>query len=272
MNVSKKRLDALVACLSERDLEIIEMVGRFKVVTADQIERRFFVDRVVDSAAGSDPVAYSERSRARNRQAVLKRLTDKRILAHVGARRKGGGKGGSSGHLYKLDTNGQRIAKFSSARPRRPYVGYTPSIPHYLAVGELYVRLVEAERAGVLKLLTCEAEPYSWRPYGGSRVLKPDAFVQIGVEVSGQRRKGSFFIEVDRDEEYGTKISSKVPAYLDYLEHERPNGRVFPRVLLLCLSPQRVRYLTTLLANHAAGSTVFQVGLFDDAVDLLAGQ
>jgi hypothetical protein len=271
VDISKKRLDALVASLSERDLEIIEMVGRFKVVTADQIERRFFVDRVVESGAGADTVAYSERSRARNRQGVLKRLTDNRVLAHVGTRRKGGGKGGSSGHLYKLDTNGQRIAKFSSARPRRPYVGYTPSIPHYLAVGELYVRLIEAERAGVLKLLTFETEPYSWRTFG-NRVLKPDAFVQVGVEANGQRRKGSFFIEVDRDEEYGTKISSKIPAYLDYLAHEQPSGRVFPQVLFLCLSPQRMRYLKALAADHAPASNVFHVGLFDGAVELLSGQ
>ena len=258
MNITRTYLDGLLPTLTERDLAITELVGRFKLASGGQIERLFFDH-------------CSDRSRARNRQAVVRRLVERQVLAPVGSRRRGGDGGGSAATVYALDVAGQRLVEFTGTRPRRPYTHYEPTMAHYLLVTELYVRLVEADRANQLTLLTFEAEPYCWRSFA-SRTLKPDAFVQIGVEVGGQRRKGSCFIEIDRADQWGAKISSKLPQYLAYRDYERPGGRIFPRVLFLTVHERRVAYLTGLVQKQAANSVVFRVGLFDDALRLLLGE
>jgi hypothetical protein len=253
MNVTGAYLDELLPKLSERDLAIIELVGRFKLANGGQIERLFFGH-------------CSERSRTRNRQAVLRRLVDWRVLAVVGTRRVGGERGGSTTAVFALDVAGQHVAALTSSRPRRPYNHYEPTMGHALAVTELYVQLVEAERGGRLTLLIFEAEPYCWRTFG-SQTLKPDAFVQIGLTTNGNRRKGSFFIEVDRADQWGAKLRSKVPQYQAYREYERPSGQVFPRVQFLTVHARRVVYLKKLVRGHAG----FGVGLFSDAIALLTG-
>jgi hypothetical protein len=96
--------------------------------------------------------------------------------------------------------------------------------------------------------------------------------VQIGVEADGQRRKRSYFIEVDRAGEWGIKISSKLPQYLRYRDYEQPNGRIFPQVLFLAPHPRQVAYLDRLIQTRAPQSTIFYVGLFDDALVLLLGE
>lgn len=248
VNITSAYLEALMEKLSERDRAIIELVGRFKLASGGQIERLFFDH-------------CSERSRARNRQAVLRRLAGWRVLAPVGTRRQGGEGGGSAATVYALDVAGQHVASLTSSRPRRPYNHYEPTMGHTLAVTELYVQLVEAERAGQLTLLAFEGEPYCWVSFTG-RTLKPDAFVQIGLTTEGKRRKGSFFIEVDRADQWGAKIASKVPQYLAYRKYEQPTGRPFPRVQFLTVHDRRVTYLKKLVS----GQSGFGVGLLSDAV------
>ncbi|XVV02504.1 replication-relaxation family protein [Actinosynnema sp. CA-248983] len=256
MNITRTVLDALKPQLSDRDHAIIRDVGRFKLATAGQLERLHFAH-------------CSDTSRARNRQAVLKRLTDQRVLARVGERVRGGANGGSRGYLYALDVAGQDLAQLTSSRPRRPYVSHEPTIAHYLAVTELYVRLVEADRAGHLTLLTFEAEPYCWRRFGRGQVLKPDAYVQLGLVRDGRRRKGSFFIEIDRGTQWGAKVANKVPQYLAYYHHDRPDEPVFPKVLLLVPNEPRATYLTRLAQVRDLGVHIFTAGLVDDALNLL---
>lgn len=246
--------------LNDRDLAIIAKVGEFKLMTGEQIERVFFYDRM------DEPTPLADGYRARNRQRALKRLVNDRMLAEVGTRRVGGSAGGSATFLYKLDIEGQRIAATTSARPRRPLAEYRPTFDHLLAISDLYVDLIEAERAGNLKLLQFSTEPYCWRTYG-RQTLKPDAFVQVGLVA--QRKKVSVFVEVDRGQEWGAKISSKVPQYIDYYLHERSNGKVFPRVLVL---GERVKYLKGVVTTRPDYAHLFQVGPADGLVELLQAQ
>jgi hypothetical protein len=118
----------------------------------------------------------------------------------------------------------------------------------------------------MLKLLQFTTEPYCWRTYG-PQTLKPDAFVQVGL--LEQRKKVSAFIEVDRGQEWGTKISSKVPQYIDYYLYERAARKVFPRVLVL---GNRVKYLTGVVNTRPDYAHLFQVGLEDSLVELLQAQ
>jgi hypothetical protein len=250
MKITQTYLNQLGPQLTERDLAIVETIGRFKLLTGGQLERLYFAD-------------CSDRSRARNRQAVLKRLVDHQVLARVGERARGGSGGGSKDYVYTLDIAGQHVAGLTSSRPRRPYVWYEPNVGHYLAVAELYVELVEAGRAGELTLLTFETEPYCWRAFEG-RTLKPDAFVQVGLEREGRRRKGSFFIEVDRADQWGTKISTKFPQYIAFREHERRSGRVFPLVLFLAPTQRRIDYLNGLV--QAQSEPIFRVAALSAAM------
>jgi hypothetical protein len=252
MNVTRGYLNSLRPQLTERDHEIIARLSQFKLMTGGQLERLFFG-------------ACSATSRARNRQAVLKRLTDHRVLARLD-RRIGGFGGGSADYVYTLDVAGQRLAE-ASDRPRRPYVWYDPTIQHYLAVSEVYVRLMEAQDAGSLTLLTFEAEPYCWRSFAG-QTLKPDALVQVGVAGDGEPRKRTRFLEVDRGTQYGTKIASKLPVYEQFWRHEHSQGRRMPRVVFLAPSAERLDYLTQLVAS---APPLFEVVLFEGAAAALSG-
>ncbi|WP_406123731.1 replication-relaxation family protein [Streptomyces canus] len=252
MSITRKYLNQLAPQLSPRDLAIIHEVGRFKLVTGGQLERLFFAD-------------CSDTSRARNRQAVLRRLTEHRVLARIGERRVGGAQRGSASFLYALDVAGQHLSQGTSTRPRRPYSWYEPTIAHFLAIAELYVMLREADQSGLFSLLDFQTEPYCWRTFG-QRTLKPDAFVQIGiVTADGRRRKGSFFIEVDRANQYGAKMETKVPQYMAYYQHDRlaRPDRAFPRIVFLAPHEQRVQYLRRLVQGRPEIGHVFTVGLLE---------
>lgn len=274
MNITQTFLNQLRPTLSERDFAIIEQVGRFKLMTATQLERLFF-HTYPDPDTG-EPVAYADKSRSRGRQEVLRRLVQHRILARVGERRLGGAGRGSASYVYMLDAAGQRVAALTSSQARRPYVPYRPNQEHYLAVAELYVRLVEAERGGELKLLAFDPEPYCWRTFE-SQTLKPDAFVQVGIERDGHRRRGSFFIEVDRASQWGTQISNKLPQYVAYWNFEQATGRrtgqsrTFPQVLFLAPSEQRVRYLRGLVDGDRQHRQLFKVEVIDNSLGVISG-
>lgn len=258
MSITRKYLNQLAPQLSPRDLAIISEVGRFKLMTGGQLERLFFAD-------------CSDTSRARNRQAVLRRLTEHRVVARVGERRVGGAQRGSASFLYTLDVAGQHLSQGTSTRPRRPYSWYEPTIAHFLAIAELYVMLREADQSGLFSLLDFQTEPYCWRAFG-QRTLKPDAFTQVGiVTADGRRRKGSFFIEVDRANQYGAKIETKVPQYVAYYQHDRlaQPDRAFPRVVFLAPDDRRVRYLVRLLEGHPQAARLCSVGLLDNPVQVL---
>lgn len=252
MNVTRGYLNSLKPQLTERDREIIARLGQFKLMTGTQLERLYFE-------------ASSAKSRARNRQAVLKRLSDHRVLARLD-RRVGGFGGGSADYVYTLDVAGQRLAE-ASERPRRPYVWYDPTIQHYLAVSEIYVRLMEAQHHNSLTLLTFEAEPYCWRSFA-NQTLKPDALVRAGVVGSGEPRKRTRFLEVDRGTQYGTKIATKLPVYEQYWRYEHSQGRRMPRVIFLVQSAERLDYLNQLVAS---GPPLFEVERLEEVVRVVGG-
>ncbi|WP_274562383.1 replication-relaxation family protein [Streptomyces spiramyceticus] len=258
MSITNRYLNQLGPQLTERDLSIIHEVGRFKLLTGGQLERLFFAD-------------CSDTSRARNRQAVLRRLTGHRVLARVGQRRVGGAQRGSASYFYTLDVAGQHLAQGTSGRPRRPYSWYEPTAAHFLAVAELYVTLTEGARSGSFALLDFQPEPYCWRTFG-HRILKPDAFAQLGVVYpDGRRRKGSFFVEVDRANQYGAKIETKLPQYLAYYQHHRQAQpeQSFPRVVFFAPHEQRMRYLRRLIAERPDARHLFAVGSLDDPLAVL---
>jgi hypothetical protein len=116
---------------------------------------------------------------------------------------------------------------------------------HTLAVSDLYVRLREAERAGRVELLAFDAEPACWRRYtrlgGAAGVLKPDAYVRLGVG----EFEDSFFIEVDMGSERRGQLSRQHHVYQEFFRSgiEQTKRGVFPGVLWIVPDEKRSELL-----------------------------
>lgn len=156
----------------------------------------------------------------------------------------------------------------------RPWTPSGPFLGHALAVTELYVRLLEAERAGQLQVLAFEAEPGCWRfftgPGGEAVVLKPDAFVRIGVGESEEHA----FVEVDRGTESARALGIKFDRYRAYWASGREQriNDVFPRVVWLVPDARRYDQLLDVAGNQPAEAwRLFKMALFEDAVRALSG-
>lgn len=213
--------------MSERDWQIVEAVNTLHLVTGMQLERLFFGD-------------LTARSRIVTRSRSLSRLTHWRVLYRL-PRRIGGAGRGSSVAIYALDSTGQRLlaqrANGNDATVRvRKSVPSERFIKHIVAVSELYVRLIEAERVGSLLLRQFTTEPWCWWPNGRDNWLKPDAFLVI----SNGKADHLWWLEADRATESLPTIGRKLSTYLDFVRRGQlgPRGAI-PRVLVTVPSEAR---------------------------------
>jgi hypothetical protein len=207
--------------LSGRDLAIMRQVGELRLMSARQIQALHFPTPEHDNAAAA----------MRARQRVLKRLVRDRLLSTL-ERRIGGVRAGSAGLVLALGPLGQRVLATDGPR-RRAYEPTLRFVDHTLAITQLVVDVSVAARRGVLDVLTLQAEPHSWRQFAGvggaRRVLRPDAFLALGVGAYELR----WFIEVDRSSESLPVIVRKCRLYADYYQsgkEQAAHGGVFPRV------------------------------------------
>ncbi len=190
--VTSKRLQRLRESQTERDWQIIATLARVRVATTSQLIALHFQDIAL-----------------RRAQRKLASLTQRRILVRL-PRAVGGPKAGSTGHVYALDVAGQRLSDLASGgRPGRPWPLGERFLTHSLAVTEVYVRLVLAERTGSFRLARFAGEPGAWRTFlgagGGRVVLKPDAYVV--VLLNGY--EDHWFVEVDLGTESVPTLSRK---------------------------------------------------------------
>jgi hypothetical protein len=224
------KLLELGAGLSERERNATQTVARFHLMTHAQLAVVMGTD---DSVSG-----------ARVARRTFARLADLGVLARL-QRRIGGIRAGSAGYVYYLGPAGQRLIAYwkghGLTRGRfRPEPGGR-YVRHRLAVSDVYIQTLQAARDGVLDLLAFDTEPDCWRMFGdgfgGTRILKPDAFARIGLGAYEDR----YFIEVDLGSESRNVVAQKVRAYLDYFNSgaEQATHGVFPRVLLLTSTEQR---------------------------------
>lgn len=207
--------------LSARDWDVIETVNRLHLVTGRQLERLHFAE-------------LSGRSRTVTRSRTLTRLVAWRVLMPL-PRRVGGPGRGSTVSVYALDAAGSRLLierlnqKSVQLKVRRPGMPSERFVRHILATSELYVSLVESERAGQFQLRTFQAEPAAWWPNGLGGWLKPDAF----FVVSNGKVDYLWWVEVDLGTESLPTVVRKLQAYLDFVNRGQvgPRGGV-PRVLV----------------------------------------
>jgi hypothetical protein len=217
-------------------------------------------------------------SKARSARRTLSRLTTLGLLARL-ERRVGGIRAGSSGYVYYLGPAGQRLVAYwrgqGLTRGRlRPEPG-SRYVNHRLAVSELFIRLRQLNSDGGLDLLTFDPEPNCWRRFsdglGGERVLKPDAFVRIGLGAYEDR----YFVEVDLGSESTRVVAEKLKLYRSYFKAgtEQHEHDVFPRVLILTNNARRRAALVETCERLPAEAwELFTITTFDNALDVMRGE
>jgi hypothetical protein len=233
--LSTVRLAELAGQLSERERAITETTVRLRLLSSTQVERLFF-------AATTNPA-----SRARLARRSLARLVSLRLLGRL-ERRIGGVRAGAAGHVYYPTSGAQRlVAYWQGEGLQRPRSHYEPSrsfVRHTLAISESYVRLVEADRTRSTELLEFQTEPSAWLPFmgpGGARlIVKPDAFVRLGISAEEEAR---FHLEIDCGTEGRAALARKCRAYLAAWQ-AGAGGAVFPRVIWITTTERRVALLT----------------------------
>ena len=240
---AKARVREIAAQLDDTDQTIMELLSRFKVLSGRQLQRLLY----------GGPTDFRSRQ-GRTTRRRLSRLAEFDVIQMLD-RSIGGRHGGSAEAIYCLGLVGQRLAD-GRARPRRYQEPGWAFLQHTLAIGEVYVRLIEQARTeGDIEVVAFEPEPASWRtftsPAGDEVALRPDAYTITATA----GRRSHWFIEVDLATEGRTAVRTKMTRYLDYLhtghEQQRLNG-VFPRVLWHADDPERRRWLQT-QADWVAG-------------------
>lgn len=238
--VTQTHLYRLLCDLSERDWQLIETLSKLRVATSRQLKVLHFAD--------------VSRQRAEQRLAVM---VGHRVLSRL-PRVVGGAQAGSRGHVYALDVAGLRLINLNRVRrPRPPRPVGVPYLNHALALTQVYVDLVLAERVEQLRIVRFDGEPDCWRSYigryGSRMYLNPDGF----TVVSSDGWEYFWFFEVDMDTESTPTLARKLDAYRNYWlsGHEEP-GRpgIFPRVLWVVQNETRAEMLRQVIHKHPVES------------------
>jgi len=208
--------------LSPRDAQVLALVGRFRLMTAEQIRSVLF-----SAQASKTPLDRS-----------LARLTASGCLTRL-ARMVGGPGGGSGQYVYQLGRAGWRLLhKGGGYRPLRAVDLHT------LTIAECFVTLNRLEQQGALTVITYQAEPGCHQVVGGTP-LTPDAYVELGL--LEPRLKYSFWLEIDRDTENPETIKGKCVRY--WRAYKAWDGDVFPYVVFIVPDAARQRELERVIAG-----------------------
>jgi len=166
----------------------------------------------------------------------------------------GGERAGSASTTYALGRAGGYLLRTKRTTGQRVRSAHTPGaryLAHTLAVGDLYVALVDADRGGTIQLADFDPEPACWRhypaPFGAQQTLKPDAYLKLMTP----EYELAWFIEIDMATEALTTIKAKASRYHEYFRSgtEQAAHGVFPRVLWITPDTARAEAITETLAR-----------------------
>jgi Replication-relaxation len=249
------RLAALDAGLSDRERSVIQTVRTLRVMSGAQLQRWHFTD-----------------ARPRERQRVMARLVARRLVAQL-PRQVGGVRRGSAGAVFALDVAGQRLTDGTGPahgyKVQRPWLPGPATLAHALGIAEVVTRLVEGERAGLVRLVAYETEPHCWRHFlgrgGGRETVKPDAYLHLGIDGYADH----WFIEYDRGTQSPRTLGRKAEQYRRYWATGRELHRlgVHPRTLFVVEDPARHAVVVDTLSRQPAEAwPLFAVTTLADVV------
>lgn len=225
--LGRRGLVALQQGLIQRDVAVVNDVKRFRLMSGQQLTALHFP---------------TTESGSRSARRVLNRLAQLSLLIRL-KRRVGGVRAGSDGFVYAIGPVGDRL--LGGAQPRRRVREVSDGfLLHTLAVADVYVALTLAESDRLLRLLSVETEPSSWRRVSsvyGSEWLKPD----LTTVVLRDEQEIHSFVELDLGTEHRAALTRKLAAYEQALrsgEEERQRG-LFPQVVWLVPDVQRAKII-----------------------------
>lgn len=260
--VGHQQLSRLAARLSERDRQILHLVGEHRFLTTFQIQQFCFHDHHTTATA------------ARVARRVLARLKRDELLQPL-TRHVGGNRAGSEGTIWQLTPAGSRLAYGDQGgarrRPRDPSDRF---LAHQLAVADVHVLLAQHRRIEAIEDVTVQIEPASWRRYQGPggepRWLQPDLAADITTEAFTDR----FFIEVDLGSETLPTLLGKCEQYETYRRSgiEQQHVGTFPLVVWLFLDEQRAHRLAEVIGRSSKLTAgMFRYATPDTLTHVLAG-
>ena len=210
------------ASLSERDQQIIELVGRLR-----QVEARHVAVALFAGHASGTPL-----------DRALKRLVTGHYLARM-ARSVGGDGGGSGQYVYQLGRAGWRLLGRSGE-----YWAFRSVSAHTLGIADCFAALRQMEHDGDASLLDFTPEPACHRRIGGIQ-LTPDAYTEVGFRQVGV--KVTAWLEIDRATEHGEVIQKKCIRY--WHAYERWSAGTFPYVVFVVPDEQRQRQIERVISG-----------------------
>lgn len=279
--VSVPQLVALANEMPLHERQLVETVARLSLVSGRQLSDLFLYFSSPSSSSFPSPSSSFSFSvpaaHARRVRRVLAGMVARRVLDRL-ERRQGGVGGGSASWVYALGPAGRRMVAYWAGeglpRSRSPHEPSTTWMAHTLAVSQLFVDLKAREWGGRLEILTFNAEPGCWRTYtrlgGAAGVLKPDAYVRLGVGDF----EDSLFIEVDLGSEHRGQLTRQHRAYHEHYRAgvEQAKTGLYPGVLWIVPDAKRAALLAAVQRDlPAPARRLFSVTTADRALDLLCG-
>lgn len=246
--------------LTPREWEVLGTLRRCRAATGMQLQRLHFAE-----LGGGAQVVRSR---------VLRRLAARRVIK-AERRRVGGPGAGSASPVYLLDTVGATVLRMRTDPDAETSRAVRPAalpgdrfLAHLLAVTELYVQAVEADRSGRFRLAAFAAEPASWWTDPYERVLKPDAFLRV-ARIEPERVTDRWWVEVDLGTETIPTIAARLRQYAKFRASGATGpGGLVPDVLVATVDARRAATVRA-HAIPATDTDMFAVADFPDAIDTI---
>lgn len=208
--------EAMIA--TQRDYEIVQLIGRFKQMTSGHV-------KVLKFATNNSATPCMK---------ALKRLVDRGYLKYIERRLIGGGGGGSGQYVYQLGSHGWKLLGKEGK-----YWPYRSIDYHTLAIADMFVMVKLAERQGALQVVTYENEPDTWHEVAGVQ-LTPDLYLELDLIHKQQRL--ALWVEVDLGTERQSVLKDKFARY--WHAYQNTELEVFSLVLFITPDEQRTYDLT----------------------------
>lgn len=215
--------------LTDRDRQIVLLVGRFKQVSSAHVRELLFATRKSNTPCDR----------------TLKRLTERRYLARIERRNVGGSRGGSGQYVYQLGPHGHTLLRQGRYIPMRS-INY-----HTLAIADTYLQLHRLQASGNISIRGVSNEPDCWMTIDRYE-LKPDMY----VELEHQSRPGDglkIWFEIDMGSEGQRQIKAKLERYWNaYGAAEDAGWDTYPLVMFAAIDEYRARELRWLIEQGPA--------------------
>lgn len=251
--------------LREREAAVLELLALHRYLTTTQLQELIFTEHQSDESA--------ERTCRR----VLARLERLDIIERP-ARRVGGLLAGSAPSVWRMTPTGARLRGLLDGRGAVGRVRDTGDrfIAHHVAVADIHLRLVRAQRLGKLTLHAFGVEPGTWRRYevgGKTRVLKPDLFAVLSA-AADQEHDRLYWVEADLASESLPTVIAESKQYLEFRstgQIQRDEG-VFPWVVWVAPDERRAsRIAEALKASRSIDRALFKVTTAERFIDVVTG-